>query len=278
MKIVQTIFKVLLLFVVIGYIVYAIGWLGHSSDDMICSGITMNINDEAEQNFISEEDILGILHKEHISVKGQKIGDIDMRDIEQRIKSYDFIDSVCCYHTANGKLSIDIIPMQPVLHIMAENGEDYYLDKTGTPISSQNLNADLCIVTGKVNRKFASAQLVALGNFLQANDYWNNIIQQINISDGNTIELIPSIGNHTLVLGDTTKMEDKFERFRLFYEKGLPKCGWNLYDRISAEYDGQLVCKLGRKRIEKVLVPITPAEVNAHANAASADNEQQINR
>ena len=37
-------------------------------------------------------------------------------------------------------------------------------------------------------------------------------------------------------------VEEKFERLKTFYEKGLNQIGWNKYSRISLEFNNQIIC------------------------------------
>ena len=36
--------------------------------------------------------------------------------------------------------------------------------------------------------------------------------------------------------------EEKFEKLKTFYEKGLNQVGWNKYSRISLEFNNQIIC------------------------------------
>ena len=56
------------------------------------------------------------------------------------------------------------------------------------------------------------------------------------------IELIPRVGNHTIVFGDANQIESKFEKLIVFYNKGLSNTGWNEYSVINLKYEGQVVC------------------------------------
>ena len=49
--------------------------------------------------------------------------------------------------------------------------------------------------------------------------------------------------NLLLYLGNTNGADEKLDRLMKFYQSGLQEIGWNKYSSVSAEYDGQIVCK-----------------------------------
>ena len=38
------------------------------------------------------------------------------------------------------------------------------------------------------------------------------------------------------------RSQEKFEKLKTFYEKGLNQVGWNKYSRISLEFNNQIIC------------------------------------
>ena len=60
-------------------------------------------------------------------------------------------------------------------------------------------------------------------------------------------ELVPRVGEHTILLGRPTNVEDKLGRMKEFYTEGLNKVGWNKYSQISLKYNNQIICKKNKK-------------------------------
>ena len=81
-----------------------------------------------------------------------------------------------------------------------------------------------------------------MAEYIHDNDFWNKQIEQITVSSKDEVTLYPRVGNHTIVLGNTQNYKDKLDRMLLFYEKGLPKVGWNKYKTINLAFNGQIVC------------------------------------
>ena len=56
------------------------------------------------------------------------------------------------------------------------------------------------------------------------------------------IEMIPRIGNHTVVIGNDMFLEEKFNKLSVFYREGLNKKGWDKYSIINLKFKDQVVC------------------------------------
>jgi len=68
------------------------------------------------------------------------------------------------------------------------------------------------------------------------------MIEQLYINKKSEFELIPKIGNHTILFGDIKEMKDKFEKLIAFYKQGISKSGWNKYKTINLKFKNQVVC------------------------------------
>jgi len=51
------------------------------------------------------------------------------------------------------------------------------------------------------------------------------------------------LGNHTIVFGSADQIENKFEKLKTFYIKGLNAVGWEQYKKINLKYEGQIVAE-----------------------------------
>ena len=49
------------------------------------------------------------------------------------------------------------------------------------------------------------------------------------------------MGGHVIELGRPGDYEQKFDRLKVFYEKGLGEVGWDRYSRINVDYENQVV-------------------------------------
>lgn len=105
-----------------------------------------------------------------------------------------------------------------------------------------NSAANVAIATGYIDKAFATKELYEFGMFLQKHPLWKAQIQQINVTPAKELELVPQVGDHIIFLGKPGNYENKFDRLKTFYKKGLNEIGWNKYSRISLEFNNQIIC------------------------------------
>lgn len=238
----KTAFKIFLLLAVVGYLVFAIWKFAGEAEDRTCEGVNVEIVDSIADGFITEQYIRSLLTKNKISPEGTKISNINLEQIETLMLEDSHIESASCFYNAAGQLCINVVPQRPVLHVISQNGDDYYLSSTGLTMPTASFNVELCVATGNITKKFASEHLLELAKFIHDDLFWKEQIEQIYVQSPEEIMLYPRVGQHVIELGSANNFEDKFKRLRIFYREGLERVGWNKYKTISLAYDGQVVC------------------------------------
>ena len=205
-------------------------------------GYGIDYQDSIDHGFISQKGILRLLNGKKLSPVGKKMGDINTRLLEEELSQHPLIENVECYRTPGCKIGIEVTQRLPILRVMANNGDNYYIDNKGKIMPIPNSSAHVAVVTGYVDRDFAVKELYTLGVFLQAHPLWDAQIEQINVTQAKELELVPRVGEHIIFLGKPGNYEEKFEKLKTFYEKGLNQVGWNKYSRISLEFNNQIIC------------------------------------
>ena len=238
----KTATKILMLTAVVSYLIFAVATLSHGNDDKICSGIKIVLSDTTETSYMPDAYISNIITEKKIFPEGKKLSQININDIETAVRSNPYVDSVICYYTPTGTICVKVIPVKPIIHIIADNGQQYYMDVKGKVLPSSDFDLDLCLATGNITPKTARTTLLSLAEFLNTHSPWDKEIQQVNVIDENHISLTAVTGNHSIMLGPTTNLEDKFERLAIFYKEGLDKVGWNKYKEINLSFADQVVC------------------------------------
>ncbi len=240
------IFKYLMLLGIIGYLGFALVKLVQPAQDQVCTGVEVQLHCDSTRTLISEHLVRHMLHK--IPIKGQTFSEIDKNEINQLLNDSPLLDTAYCYLNSAGLLVIKAYAHTPVLHIINEQGENYYLSSQGTIMPSTELTPTLCVASGNISRTFAGKHLTQLGNILTEDEYWRLQAQQIYVDASQQLWLTTRIGDHKILLGSSKNIKDKLERIRLLYSKGLPQAGWNIYQTIDASYNGQLVCTKRKKK------------------------------
>lgn len=233
--------KIILIIGILAYMVFAIVEFSGKPEDEPCAGINVEVMDEDMQGVLTQDYVITLLAKNHIEPVGELRKEANLYDIEQLLMADPYISMAQTYFSANNNLFIKVYPLSPILHVMAENGEDYYIDTTGVAMPVRNFNLDLCVATGNINKKTIKEALLPLAWYIHEDEYWNHQTEQIHVQKNGDIVLLPRVGMHRILLGSIDNFEDKLDRMKLFYEKGFPQVGWNKYQTIDLRFDGQVV-------------------------------------
>ncbi len=239
--------KIILLTGILGYLVFAFANLSHDEDQRECIGTEIILEDSIA-NFVNRQFVEQLIVQSKCPIQGRNIKDIDIRTIEASIQNNPYIDSVACHYTSTNLLCIRVLPRRPVLHVISDNGEKYYMDINGNDMPTDVFLQDLCLATGNISKDYAKEHLVQIADYVNTHAPWNKEIQQISVRTPKHIEIILSTGSHTVVLGEPTDIQGKLNRLQNFYEEGLNKVGWNKYSIIDLNYANQIVCTKKQKR------------------------------
>ena len=161
--------------------------------------------------------------------------------MEEALETSPIVRNSECYKTVDGYVAVEVECRRPILRVVANGGDSYYLDEDGELIECISKAVYLPIATGAITRDFAQKELLALARYLQGSELWNAQIEQIHVTSRGDVELIPRVGGHVIVMGRPEGYADKFGKLQTFYEEVLCEVGWNRYSRINIDYDNQVV-------------------------------------
>lgn len=226
------------------YLLLAATVFNHSKElNVPCKALHVEIEKGVVEGFLTPEEVTKMITADGLNPVGKTIDQINIRAIEDSLRVKELIETAECYKAQNGNVCVRVKERIPVVRVMAENGDDYYVDNNGNQMSKPNYICNLIVATGHIDRNYARRVLAPIGNIVMASPLWRNQIEQINILPDSTVELVPRVGNHVLYLGKPVGVTRKLERLRKFYQYGLSKAGWDQYSRISVEIDNQIICK-----------------------------------
>ncbi|MBE6292922.1 MAG: cell division protein FtsQ [Bacteroidales bacterium] len=236
-KLLSTIILILLA----GYIVFATIAFCNKPTNEICKGIYLEMRDSSETGYMTTADIAVLLKQNGLDPTGKLIDEVSCRSMEQQLNKVPLIASCECYKTINGYVVVEVECRKPILRVINSSGDSFYIDEEGEVIEHIAKPTYIPIATGHISREFARKELLTLAQYLFADELWNAQIEQIHVTPREEIELIPRVGDHTIVLGRPGNYAYKFSKLRTFYEKGLSQVGWDRYSRINIDYNNQVV-------------------------------------
>lgn len=236
--------------VILGYLVLAVTAFNKPDTAAThCTEVKTDVETGIVEGFLTADEISKMLRQEKVFPLSQPMHNISSRRIEETLQKSPFVEKAECYKTQNGQVCIQVQQRIPVVKVMADNGENYYIDSQANVMPENRFVNDLVVATGHISRKYAQTYLSRVANSLLQDKFWQNQIVQINVLADGTVELVPRVGDHIIYIGSPSGVERKLERMRKFYTYGLNKAGWNKYSYISVEFDNQIICKKVKNRL-----------------------------
>ena len=241
---VKKILSILTVFLLAGYMVYSVlGMTNRHEDVRLCRGVDLHITDSLHFDLIDEDMVLNLLKEHSLDPIGSPLDAIDVEAIETTLALHPLVGKAQCYKTGGDMLRINLSGKVPLVRVLNNRGQDFYVDSHGEILTQHSLAVQLPVATGYIDRQFASGELLEVVRVIDRSEFWKAQVEQINVTADGQIELVPRVGDHLLILGNADNVEDKLERLKNFYEKGLDNVGWNKYRSISVAYENQVVCK-----------------------------------
>lgn len=230
--------------VLAGYLVYSVlAMTDRHEDTRLCRGVDLHITDSLHFDLIDEEMVLAVLQEHSIDPVGMPLEEIEPEKIEATLLMHPLVGKVQCYKTGGDMLRINLSSKVPLVRVINNRGQDFYVDSRGEILTQRSLAVQLPVATGYIDRQFAAGELLEVVRVIDRSEFWKAQVEQINVTKDGQIELVPRVGDHLLILGTAQDVENKLQRLMNFYEKGLDNVGWNKYRSISVAYENQVVCK-----------------------------------
>ncbi len=249
--------KVITVIAVIIGIVYANISRGKSE----INGIEITIDYNDNDTLVTSPEINDLVLSKISSLMDMTIQDVDRNKIENVVRENPFVASVAVSVGIKGTIEIHIKQRIPIVRIY-QGKQQFYLDNEGhyMPISSIR-NQKVIVASGTIRGKKNDASWVnttseknntksnsdivriyKLTKYLLSKEKLRSQFDQIYINRNGDIELIPKVGNHTVLIGDLNHLDEKFENLYAVYTEGFSNTGWDAYKKINLKYKNQVVC------------------------------------
>lgn len=243
---------VLSLVVVAGVLYYVNG----QQDEIACDDIQLNFIRKGEGTLVTEAEVRALVMAH---CKGKASG-LSTAELEKAVEEIASVKNAEVYRRINGEVSIEIEQRVPVCRIHDLSGSQYYLDETGEPFPvSKTYTARVPLVNGNLNEPYAARRdkmdsdsvkkisrlddVAVLFKSIRKDPFRSALVEQVWVAENGDFELVPKIDDHLILFGDTTEMDGKFNKLKIFYEEGLNTKGWNTYRTVNLKYKNQIICK-----------------------------------
>ena len=178
----KNLIKLVLLLGVIVYLVFAFTRFNKPNEKDTCQAVNIVITDSAQASFIDADEVDRLLKDSRLYPLGRTMVDINGKAIQQFLLKNPLIADAVCFKAPGGEVNISIKQRLPVVRIMADNGEDYFIDNKGSVMPRVKYAADVVIATGHISHDYARRHLFRLGRHIQNDPFWNDQTEQIHVA------------------------------------------------------------------------------------------------
>jgi len=273
-----------------------------NKNHQLCTGYEIEISGGEDELFIDKEKIEEILFRNRMDAH-RRIAEYDLRSMERKLEANVWIRDAQLFFDKSGKLQVIVQEREPIARVFTTEGKTFFIDSSGVRLPvERNKVARLPLFTnfpaGVGKTKSADSVLISemirLSEFINSNTFWSAQLEQLDITPNRTFELVPLVGNHTIVFGDDRNLEEKFERLYIFYKHVMPKTGFEYYAKLDVQYAGQVVATrkaapvskqdslLAVQKVQQMIAaarqlePDTLSQVNIQPVERSEMNEQSL--
>jgi cell division protein FtsQ len=239
-------------------VLFVVAW--KAKEEKKCSSIQIELVGETTAAlFMDEKEILQIIHEQGVNV-GLSIGDVNLNTLEKYLETIRWVKHVELFLDNAQVLQVKIEQRIPIARIFTASGNSFYIDKEGLQLPLKQLTVlRLPVFTNfpSDQEKLSKPDSLLLNDILHftkavaADSFFMAQTSQVNIAVNGDFELIPTVGDHLVLIGSVDNIEDKLNRLYTFYKKVWVQSGLNAYQVIDCRFDNQIVAlKKGMQPIQ----------------------------
>lgn len=251
--------------VLITGLIVTMGFVNKEQDALLCKSMNIHVNQDGDLYFLDNIDVAKLIEDRGDSIQNQPKHTVDVNDIEHMLNTHAAIANAEVSLSIDGILKVDVRQRRPIIRIINNDGESYYIDDEGKPMPlSDKYTAKVLIANGNISEPYITRynytvfdiskdsalaassmldELYAMSEYINKDDFWKAQVQQIFVNSDKELEIVPLAGDQKIIFGDTTNMDDKFNKLYTFYQQGLNTTGWwDKYSTINLKFKNQIVC------------------------------------
>lgn len=209
--------------------------------------------------FMDEKEILQIIHEQGVK-EGQAIGKLNLNTLEKHLHTIRWVKNVELFLDNTQVLQVKIEQRIPIARIFTASGNSFYIDNEGLQLPLKQLTVlRLPVFTNfpSDQQNLSKPDSLLLNDILhftkavQNDSFFMAQTAQVNIAVNGDFELVPTVGDHIVLIGSVENIEDKLNRLYTFYKKVWVQSGLNAYQVIDCRFDNQIVAlKKGMQPIQ----------------------------
>ncbi|AZQ61112.1 hypothetical protein EI427_02425 [Flammeovirga pectinis] len=213
--------------------------------------VVINVTNYDAPRFVEDTEIKDAISKMNLDRK--EMDAISIKDIEQSLNDIQFVRKAEVSKDLKDNLVIDIEQDRPIARVVSASGKSTYINKEGKLIGlSKKYAARVVLITGRgadrlLDEKYwkdtvYGRNLLYFVNKLANDRFWNAQITQLDLQPDMSITAFPQIGKERIEFGYPIDFNQKLGKLKVYYNTIVSSKGWNVYNKIKLQYEGQIVC------------------------------------
>ncbi|MBQ7985507.1 MAG: hypothetical protein IJ250_07745 [Bacteroidales bacterium] len=220
---------------------------------MKISSVELEIQYPDDSVVINRQDIMQELTKKYGDFTSYKRNQVKTSEISDFLKKYNFVEKATVSVSMTGILRITVVQRLALVRVYTSKGQQYYIDSNMNTVNSQipNQTADCFIASGNITdrpygkidtaRHKDAYKIYKLALMLHQDSVLSEWIAAI-VKQNKSWYLIPSQGDYTITLGDTSQWQQELEKLHYLFDYSFSKNGWADYENIDLRFHNQAVC------------------------------------
>lgn len=268
-------------------LVLLLGAASRQQKDHRCSKVLIDVQGADDHLYIDRNDVLRRLaNAAGGPLINRSVTQINLSRLEDALQEHKWVAGAELFFDNNDVLHVRMRQRAPVARVFTTTGTSFYIDSSAArmPLMPGTL-LRLPTVTGFTTAKRLMAEdsavlkdIIHIIQYTSAHPFWSAQIGGLHIRARGDYEASPVVGNHAILLGSAEGLEKKLARLFLFYKQVLAKTGFDKYDAVNVQFDGQVIGVKGTVNpVDSAQLARNIAElINITKKRAYEDSLQQV--
>jgi cell division protein FtsQ len=239
---------------IVSVVGFLIAFTERKQGDVAIQSIEVKLENIEENHFLDEHDIENLMQLDKATLQGTRVDKMNLKEIEKRIKQNRFVKDADIYSDLKGNMVVKVELRRPIARMVRNDGPDGYIAEDGTimPVSDK-YTTRVTLVSGRfvyglmqlenIQQTEDGKKILEVINVIRNDDFWLAQITELDIDAHGRITMYPQVGDERIEFGVPENIETKFKKLMIFYKEILPTRGWNMYNRVNLEYEGQIIAE-----------------------------------
>jgi len=219
----------------------------------ICKKVVVRVDDEYQNYFVGEDDVLRLVSHVEGGVIGKVQREIDLKKIELKVETNKFVHDAQVYSDIKGDVVVDVYQKRPIARIIYPHGDGAYISQDGIILPlSKKFTSRVLLIYGDYTQNFIGhfftkkdqgIAMVKLMQYLDKDPFLKAQVAEINIDSKGNMIFYTQIGKQYIQFGQPSDWENKFDKIKMAYKEIIPSKGWAHYQRIDVRFKDQIICE-----------------------------------